>query len=152
MSYARGTDVPVDRSRAEIETILKRYGADAFGYFVETTRAVIMFRAHDRHVKFLLPLPIAKDFSLDKAKRMRTAKQQMNAREAETRRRFRALALVIKAKLEAVHSGIVTFEAEFLAHIVLPDGETVGAWMAPQIELAYATGEMPFLRIEGPKS
>jgi hypothetical protein len=36
--------------------------------------------------------------------------------------RWRALALAIKA----VESGIATFEEEFLAHIALPNGSTVG--------------------------
>jgi hypothetical protein len=44
--------------------------------------------------------------------------------EQACRRRWRALALVIKAKLEAAEAGITEFEAAFLAHIVLPDGET----------------------------
>ena len=30
--YAEGTSVPVDRSRAEIERALTRYGATGFGY------------------------------------------------------------------------------------------------------------------------
>lgn len=37
------------------------------------------------------------------------------------------------------------WEGEFLAQIVLPNGETVGQWAAPQIEVAYAKGEMPNL-------
>lgn len=56
-----------------------------------------------------------------------------------------ALALVVKAKLEAVESGISTFEQEFMAHIVLPNGQTTGQWMIPQIEAAYKTGTMPAL-------
>jgi hypothetical protein len=60
--------------------------------------------------------------------------------------RWRALALVIKAKLEAVAAGITTVEQEFLAHIVLPDGHTtVGTWMAPQLAAAYDAGTMPAL-------
>ena len=50
---------------------------------------------------------------------------------------------MIKAKLEAVESGISTVEAEFLANIVLPDNNTAGDWMIPQIDEAYRTGEMP---------
>jgi len=30
-----------------------------------------------------------------------------------------------------------------MAHIVLPDGSTVGQFMRPQIESAYETGDMP---------
>jgi hypothetical protein len=30
-----------------------------------------------------------------------------------------------------------------LAHIVLPDGSTVGDWVRPQVESAYQLGTMP---------
>lgn len=56
-----------------------------------------------------------------------------------------ALALVIKAKLEAVESGISIFEDEFMANIVLPDGQSVSEFMRPQIALAYDKGDMPKL-------
>jgi hypothetical protein len=59
------------------------------------------------------------------------------------RQRWRALLLVIKAKLEAVQGGITEFDAEFLPHIVLPDGQTVGDWIIPQVNTAYELGEMP---------
>jgi hypothetical protein len=52
------------------------------------------------------------------------------------------LALVIKAKLEAVASGITTFEDEFMAHIMMPDGLTVGKHIKPTIAAAYASGKM----------
>ena len=55
------------------------------------------------------------------------------------------MVLVIKAKLEAVESGITTFENEFLANIVLPDGQIVSDFMLPQIEHCYITGKMPVL-------
>ena len=61
------------------------------------------------------------------------------------RKRWRALLLIIRAKLEAVESGITTLESEFLANIVLPDGGTVGQWLAPQIDAAYATVRLPLM-------
>ena len=48
-----------------------------------------------------------------------------------------------KAKLEAVETGITEFEDEFLAHIVLPNGQTMGEFAKPQIAHAYDTGDMP---------
>ena len=57
--------------------------------------------------------------------------------------RWRALALVIKAKLEAVECGIAEFEAEFLAYTLLPDGSTVYEQAAPMVERAYLDGRMP---------
>src|SRR5262245_44396717 len=63
--------------------------------------------------------------------------------EQACRQRWRALALAIKAKLEAVESGIATFEEEFLAYVVMPDGQTVGQHVLPNVERAYSTGQMP---------
>lgn len=53
-----------------------------------------------------------------------------------------ALALVIKAKLEAIESDISTFDDEFLAHIVMPDGKTVGEITREKVALAYSSGTM----------
>jgi hypothetical protein len=144
--YAEATSVPSERSRAEIERVLKRYGADAFGYIEDRGRVAIMFRARDRHIRFVLPLPdrLARAFTHTPGQgRPRSATQQELAYERTIRQRWRALALVIKAKLEAVEAGISIFEDEFMANIVLPDGKTVSDFMRPQIESAYVTGKMP---------
>lgn len=145
--YAANTSVPSDRSRAEIERTLIRYGASSFGYGWEDGRAIIMFRASDRHVRFVLPIPDADDmqFQITKQGRARSKGSAEAAYEQAVRQRWRALALVIKAKLEAVETGIVDFESEFLAHLVLPNNETVGEWIRPQVEQAYETGAMPSL-------
>ena len=72
-----------------------------------------------------------------------TAAAQQSVWQQACRQRWRALLLIIRAKLEAVESGITTLESEFLANIVLPDVGTVGQWLAPQLEQANATGSMP---------
>ena len=63
--------------------------------------------------------------------------------EQEERTRWRALLLVIKAKLEAVESHIATFEDEFLAHTLLPNQQTVAQYIGPQVAQMYETGRMP---------
>src|SRR3954447_16955867 len=148
MAYAENTTVSPEKSRAEIERILSRYGASAFGYGWEGRNAVIMFRASDRHVKFALTMPDPESFrNIPAGQRgaygRRTDKQVQERYDQAVRQRWRALALVVKAKLESVATGITSFEEEFLAHIVLPDGSTVGAWARPQLEEVYATGSMP---------
>jgi hypothetical protein len=80
----------------------------------------------------------------------RTAVAAAEAFDQAVRQRWRALALVIKAKLEAVAAGITTIEDEFLAHIMLPDGSTVGEYTAPGLQLAYEHGEMPPMLAAGP--
>ena len=74
---------------------------------------------------------------------LRTEAAWNEAYEQAVRQRWRALALVVKAKLEAIEAGITTFEEEFLAYIMLPDGQTVGQWIKPQVDDAYRLGTMP---------
>lgn len=141
--YAEGTTVSSDASRAEIERTLRRYGAEQFLYGWETTRAVIGFVLNSRQCRFLLPMPdpTEKRFTHTPAKRIqRTETEQARVYEQAVRQRWRALHLVIKAKLEAVESGIVTFESEFGMHVVLPSGRTVEEEVAPAITEAYESG------------
>lgn len=152
MTYASTTTVTPERSRAEIERVLTRYGATSFAYGWQQGSAVIAFRAHDRHVRFTLPIPTADDAQFERVGgRKRTPAQRAQAAAQVERSRWRALLLVIKAKLEAVESGIVTFEDEFLAHTMLPDGTTVGEWAEPQLAAVYSAGTMPALMPGAPR-
>lgn len=143
MSFAKGTVVSVEKSRAEIETTLRRYGATAFISGYEGPCALLGFEAKGRRLRFILPMPQATDKNLRHNGRGRLLSPtdiDKNVK-AEERRRFRALCLVIKAKLEAVESGIETFENAFLANIVVPGtSTTIGDWAAPQIARAYDEG------------
>lgn len=150
--YAAGTEVSSSRSRDEIERTLTRYGAVQFIYGWDADRAVIGFAVHERQVRFLLPMPNphSSEFSRTPTGRVRASAEITKAYEQAVKQRWRALALVIKAKLEAVAAGIVTFEDEFAMHMILPDGRTVRDHVLPAIEDAYATGTVrPFLAIEG---
>ena len=158
MTYAENTSVPADRSRAEIERTLMRYGAKQFMYGVNESDAVIAFvimldsdgEGAIRQVRFTIPLPDCDDPAFTRTpggRRQRSPSQMLAEYEKATRRVWRALLLVIKAKLEAVESGISEFEQEFLAHIVLPDGKTFGEWAKPEVARAYETGMMPQLAL-----
>lgn len=143
--YAANTTVSADRSRAEIERTLQRYGAEQFLYGWDQEFAVIGFRMEGRYIRFKLAMPDKNDeqFILTPAKRRpRAPEDQLKEWEKACRQRWRALLLLVKAKLEAVESGITTFPAEFLAHTLLPDGKTVGELVEPQVQLAYETGQM----------
>ncbi len=108
-------------------------------------RAVIGFKAHDRMLRFVLPMPEVGDkkYIRDGRGSLRSPEKRREAHEQDCRQKWRALALVVKAKLEAVESGITTFESEFMAQIVLPNGQTMSEHAAPLIAEAYASGTMP---------
>lgn len=146
--YAAKTTVPSDRTRNEIERTLTRYGASAFMIGWHGGQAVVAFQAHGRHIRFHLPIPdrAAREFTHTPEKGLERSEAEADRRyEQATRARWRALLLIVKAKLEAVESGITSFEDEFLAHTVITGNTTVSDWLQPQIEQAYATGEMPSL-------
>lgn len=109
----------------EIQATLKRYKADKFAFFSEAKRIAVAFESNKRQVRFSVPLPNREKYYSQKPF------------EQAVRERYRALLLVIKAKLESVESGIETFESAFMAQLVLPTGETMEEWAAPQLKLAF---------------
>lgn len=131
--FAEATKVPAIQSRAEIERLLSRHQCTQYGTAVDTISLTgrVQFRSHDRIVRFTFALPDPQKYRVHER------------HEQETRRIWRALLLVIKAKLEVVENKIATFEEEFLAHIVMPNEQTVGDLVGPLILDAYAHGRMP---------
>lgn len=148
--YASGTDVSSDRSRAEIERTLARWGADSFAYMTTRTQAQIAFEYEGKRIRFALPLPDrdSREFTRTPTGKSRVASAVAAAYEQAVRQKWRALALVVKAKLEAVESGISTFEQEFYANLVLPNGQTVFEATLPQVVRAIHTGDRGPLMIE----
>ncbi len=127
-NFAKTTVVPVDRTQNEIKRTLVKYGATGFMFGQSGFNAVVGFEMLGRRIKFVLPVP----------------KDVTDRKDAQLERsRWRCLLLAIKAKLECAATGITTFEQEFMAHIVMPDGLTVGDHITPKIKSAYETGQMP---------
>jgi hypothetical protein len=137
MPYASDTRVPVEQTKTEIERLVVQKHA-ATQYMIASSsqppRAVLQFKMRDRIIRFELPIP--------------TKAKNEQALSKATRSRWRGLLLIVKAKLEAVETGVTTFEEEFLAHIVLPDNRTVATATLPQIALAYKSSKMPHLLAE----
>lgn len=146
-TFASTTTVAPEKTRAEIDRIVTKYGATQFASGWEGSGAAVMFEMRGRRVRFNLPFADKDDkrFTHGRHWRRSTAAEQQKAYDQHVRSAWRALYLVIKAKLEAVASGIAVFESEFLAHIVIPgSGQTFGEWAIPQIERAYdEAGSLP---------
>jgi hypothetical protein len=121
--YAQYTQVPVDRSRAEIERTLERYGACGFlsGWLNGEEELAFQYKG----IQYRVSIKLLED-------------------QQKRRQMWRALLLVVKAKLEAVTSGISTIEEEFLAWIVTPTG-TLGKRLLPQLKELAACRELPKL-------
>lgn len=122
--YAARTKISPEKTRLDIEELMKRRGADQFFSGSDSERAILAFRLGGRHIRFLLPFAGCRS-------------------DQHLRSRWRALFIVIKAKAEAIDIGILTTEEAFLTETILPDRRTVGEIMLPQVESAYQDGTMP---------
>ena len=151
--YATNTSVSVEKSRTEIERILHRYGCEDFAYRTSRGFAQIAFKMNERMLRFDLNLPDPDEhefcYTKHECPQRRTDAAAHKSWEQACRQRWRALALVIKAKLEAVDSGITTFDIEFMAHTLVPGGKVFHEVALPQIATAYETGRMPPLLSSG---
>lgn len=139
MSFAENTTVAPEKTKAEIESLVTKYGATHYGTASTPGSAGITFVAYGRMVRFGLPLPSREEMKakLKKAKdrwRHYTVPDAVadEACHQEVRRRWRCLLLAIKSKLEVVSTGIETFEEAFLANIVTSDNMTV--WERMKVE------------------
>lgn len=147
-TYAASTTVSAEKSRAELERTLQRWGATQFMYGWNQGSAVVGFVLRNRQIRFTIPMPDrnSRQFTHTPSKGLRrNATRREEAYDQAVRQRWRALNLVIKAKLEAVESGISTLDSEFLSQLVLPNGQTVEDVITPRIVEGIENSEMPEL-------
>jgi hypothetical protein len=145
--FAEGTSVEVSSSQEQIKRLVTQHGATGF-LLAEAHRGdefvgVVQFQIFGRMLRYERVYPGVKEAP-------RGSYSPKRWQDGEWRRRWRALHLIIKAKLELVASGDTSFEHEFLGDIMLPNGQTVGSQAIPAIKHAYETGEMPKLLTGGP--
>ncbi len=145
--YASKTKVPISRSQQEIKAVLQRYGASQYvcADDWEGAQAMIGFRYNGLAVRMTLRMPDLSEFNLTATGLLRCEGQRDVEYARGCRQRWRALVLSVKAKLEAVDSGIATFEQEFLPFLVVDGGQTVGERVLPEIARALEMGAAPKL-------
>lgn len=133
--FAEDTAVPVGKTQDEIKVLLRAAGAGQIAVFESDERSAVAFSLNGAMYRITVPTdPKAKNVQQD------------------ARRAWRLLGLLMKSKLEAVREGATTVEREFLADMLLYDGQTVSERLGPELQLAYAQGRMPTqLLLEGPR-
>ncbi len=146
-TFAENTSVSVEKSRIELERMLLQAGATAHGVSSDNVAGIawVTFRLDNRHVKLTLPLPKLESFKKAprNVRRAWTTDRQREAWEQACRSSWRALVLLVKAKLEAIARGISTIEREFLADIFLADGRTVHEALVADLSNMYRSGVTP---------
>jgi len=147
LEYAAGTTVSVERTKAELERILRRSGASQYGTATDDAAgsAVVYFRLDGRAIRLKVPLPKEDAFKRDPRGRPLPPQEVVRRHEQACRSRWRGVVLIVKAKLQLIGLELSTVEREFLADVALPDGRSVYELLRPALEEAYASGQMPLL-------
>jgi hypothetical protein len=155
------TSVPVERSAAGIETLLRERGVTDTRVTRTASLAIIEFnwpirekkakcngtyysnacgnnKKHPAHivydVKHVLGVRMVAPWATD---------------EREQRRIMRVLYWHLKTKLETVEAGVVTFAEEFMPHLTLGRGRRVWDEFAPRLAAAVARSEDMAIDLEG---
>lgn len=134
--YAEKTSVSVEASQAEIQKVLRKYGASAFA--IDWNNPSIMFEIQHRTIRLSIPLPSKKALEFTETHRKRNVNQIDITYEQVIRQRWRSLLLMIKAKLEAIDNEITTLEQEFLPYLIIRDDQgkmrSVSEVIIPQLK------------------
>lgn len=134
--YAEDTKVPVARSQEHVKADLRRVGADHIALMEGSDQHLVVFKVSEILYR-IASAPTTK------------AKNP----EQETRRQWRAIALLVKAKTVSIIEGISSVEREFLADVVMPDGSTLADHSTRLIKQSYQEGGAPkMLMLGGPSS
>ncbi len=152
MAYAEATKVSVEKSVAEIVTLVRKNAGSQIAQLDDDNRYVIAFTMADRQVRFTVVFdPVDhKRFQYDGRGSTRTAAARRDHWGQHRRQRMRAMLLVIKAKFESVESGVETFEQAFLANVVTSNGQTVHERITQDLAVEYQSGTVRPLMLAGP--
>jgi hypothetical protein len=127
------TEVPVSRTAAAMEEMIRRYGASGYTRSEDYTagRVVVAFTIAARDVRMFVDVPTVEQKlrAMPEFMQKRNAKPWDNrdpwARAQAERVAWRHLLLYVEASLNAVSAGLLTLEEAFFAYALIqaPDGD-----------------------------
>ena len=148
--YAEGTQVPVEKTQAEISTLLTKMGViqQMTAQTVDAITVAFVLRGVAYRLTVPKPDPTLPAFTRVKINacswKPANAQQVGEKVALETARRLRALGALIKARMVAVQEGIITVEQAFIGDIVVgANGQTLADHALPQIAKAIEEGRQP---------
>jgi hypothetical protein len=129
MSYASGTSVPVERSKAELSTVLAAHGCDdvCIGDSAAQRKIMILFSYREIRCRLTIPTPALQEerFRLTATKRRRTPDEAAEAWRQEMRRVWRVIVLTVKARFEEIDNALFTPAQALVSWALLADGTTI---------------------------
>ena len=139
--YAATTDVPVSRSRAAIDKLLRQWGCSAIRWTDDFDSRVSMLEFTWTHED----VPYHARLKLDHRVPGASAKEQ----DQRSRSLHRVLLMKVKSDLNCVDAGLVTGVEVFLSHLVGADGRTVAEIAAVQLPMLLKSSAARLLEAPG---
>lgn len=133
--YAQDTQVPVARTRGQIDSLLRAWGVDGIQWTdnFKADKIQLQFvwnhEDNDYLARITIGLPTSDDLE-DEAIDGRTGRVSEKKLEKlmseRGKREHRLLKMFLQGALEAIEAGVITAEQLFLPYLVGSDGRTVG--------------------------
>lgn len=156
--YAEETNVPIERSRAEIQALLTAWGCRAIGWTDHLAEGAVelgfvwVHEGYSYKVRFRIEIPNEPKLR-EQAKKL-FPRQSWNGNEAKkavtyvqrglqygAKSAHRLLLLKLKADLNAVRAGLAKAEEIFLPWLVDSRGQTVSELVLPRLQEQLALPE-----------
>ena len=133
--YAEDSKVPIARTRASIEELLERWGADRIAWLVDRKagRCEIQFAWTSEAGGYQARFGI--DLDLEGG--------------SDARGRFRTLFYWLRAAFDAIDAGVISAEELFLPWLCGSDGVTVGEALLPRLKALETGSAARLLQIGG---
>lgn len=113
--------------------VLQRAGANQVVLAWDATQGTgVRFKLGGRYAQLMVPPP--NERRMKELKLWRPRWNDQERMDQEQRRSWRALILLVKAKLEAIAAGITTAEREFMPDLLMEDGRRLEEWALPTLE------------------
>lgn len=139
--YAERTNVPVQKSRGEIDKLLRNWGATGIQWTDDLAKGMVHLRfawtyhstSYMARFDLRIDLP-AEDDALDRRNGAVSQAKLMKLRDNVGKREHRVLALWLKAAFNAVEEGLIEATVLFLPFLEDKNGRTVAEVAMPRLE------------------
>lgn len=123
--------------KEKIELVLLQNGCTEFMYGWKDEHAQVQFHINGKRYRIALKMPNKKDFYRTPTGKTRAYDVAIKEWQLAQTDIWRALLSIVETNFNFVRMGASTIEKQFLAFIVLPDGQLAGDYAETMINDAY---------------
>lgn len=129
--------------KEQIELTLLQNGCKEFFYGWRDEQAQVQFVINGKRYRISLKMPSKKSYERTPTGKLRSNDTAIKEWQSAQRDIWTSLLNIIRTNFDFVRMGASTIEKQFLAFIVLPDGQLAGDYAENMINEAYQDSMLP---------